>query len=86
MFEWFENNLLKGNTDKCYLLVHSSDDVSIRVSEYDIKNSECENLLGFKFDNKLTFEKHITDIHRKANRKIYTGSLCAWTYLNNTWS
>ena len=50
------------------------------------KNSECENLLGVKFDNKLTFEKHITDIHRKASRKIYTGSLCAWTYLNNTWS
>ena len=41
------------------------------VSEYNIKNSECEKLLGAKFDNKLTFEKHITDICRKASRKTY---------------
>ena len=46
--------------------------VNLRVREYDIKNSECEKLLGVKFDNKLTFEKHITDICRKASRKIYT--------------
>ena len=70
MFEWFENNLLKSNANKCHLLVSSSDAVNLRVSEYDI-NSECEKLLGVTFDNKLTFEKHITDIFRKASRKIY---------------
>ena len=59
LFEWFENNLLKSNADKYHLLVSSSDAVNLRVSEYDIKNSECEKLLGVKFDNKLTFEKHI---------------------------
>ena len=41
------------------------------VSEYNIKNSECEKLLSVKFDNKLTFEKHITDICRNAGRKTY---------------
>ena len=71
LFEWFENNLLKSNAYKCHLLVSSSDAVNLRVREYDIKNSECEKLLGVKFDNKLTFEKHITDICRKASRKIY---------------
>ena len=71
LFKWFENNLLKSNADKCHLLVHSSDAISLRVSESDIKNSECEQLLGVKFDNNLTFEKHITDICRKASRKIY---------------
>ena len=70
LFEWFENNLLKTNADKCHLLVSSNDVVNLRVSEYDVKNSECEKLLGVKFDNKLTFEKHITDICRKASRKI----------------
>ena len=55
LFEWFENNLLKSNADKCHLLVSSSDAVNLRVSEYDIKNSECEKLLGVKFDNKLKF-------------------------------
>ena len=37
LFEWFENNLLKGNAGKCHLLVSSSDAVNLRVSEYDIK-------------------------------------------------
>ena len=59
------------NADKRDLLVSSSDAVSLRVSQYDIKNSDCEKLLGVKFDNKLTFEKHITDICRKDSRKIY---------------
>ena len=35
------------------------------------ENSECEKLLCVKLDNKLTFEKHITDICRKASRKTY---------------
>ena len=42
MFQWFENDLLKSNADKCNLLVSSSDAVNLTVSEYDIKNSECE--------------------------------------------
>ena len=71
LFEWFENNLLKSNAGKCHLLVSSSGAINLRVSEYGIRNSECEKLLGIKFDNKLTFEKHITDICRKASRKIY---------------
>ena len=71
MFEWFENNLLKGNADKFHLLVSSSDAVNLRVSEYDIKNGEFEKLLGVKFDKKLKFEKHITDICRKTSRKTY---------------
>ena len=70
LFAWFENNLLKSNADKYNLLLSSSDAVSLRVSEYDIRNSECENLLGVKFDNKLTFEKHITNICRKASEKF----------------
>ena len=31
LFEWFRNNLLKSNADKCHRLVN----LSIKVSEYD---------------------------------------------------
>ena len=75
LFEWFENNLLKSNTDKCHVLLlcqlGSSDAVNLRGSEYDIKNSDCEKWLAVTIDNKLIFEKHITKICRKASRKIY---------------
>ena len=77
MFVWFENNLLKSNADKCHLLVSSNDVINLRGSEYDIKNSEYEKLLGVKFDNKLTFEKHITDICRKTSRKTYALAIIA---------
>ena len=40
MFERFEINLLKSNADN-HLLVSSSYAANIRVSKYDIKNSEC---------------------------------------------
>ena len=43
LFEWFENNLLKSNADKCHLLVSSSDAVNLRVSEYDIKIVNVRN-------------------------------------------
>ena len=42
LFEWFENDLFKTNDDKCHILASSSNAVSIRISEYDIKNNECE--------------------------------------------
>ena len=69
--------LLKSNADKCQLLVSSSDAVDLRVSECDIKNSECEKLLGVKFDNKLAFQKHITDVFKKDGRKTYALAIIA---------
>ena len=53
------------------VILSFSDAVSVRVYEYGIKNSEREKLLGVKFDNELTFEKHITGIYVKASTKIY---------------
>ena len=43
LFEWFENNLLKSNANKCHLLVSSSDAVNLRISEYDIKIVNVRN-------------------------------------------
>ena len=63
--------MLKSNAYKCQILESSSDAAGIRISKYDIKNSECEKLLCVKFDNKLTFEKQLTDTCRKTCRKIY---------------
>ena len=40
LLEWFENNLLKNNADKCHLLVVSTDSVNLKVSGYDIKNGK----------------------------------------------
>ena len=70
LFEWFKNNLLKSNADKCHLLVSTNDRVSINVDGFKIDKSDTEKLLGVKFDKKLTFDDHISDIWNKAGRNI----------------
>ena len=70
LFEWFQNILLKVNTDKCHLLVSTKDNISINVGEYKIVKSDTEKRFGVKCDKKLTFDHHISDICKKAGRKI----------------
>ena len=70
LLEWFKNNLLKSNADKCHLLVSTNDRVSVNVDGFKIDKSDTEKLLGVKFDKKLTFDDHISDICKKAGRKI----------------
>ena len=40
------------------------------MGDFSIQNSECEKLLGVKIDNKLRFDYHLSDMCKKANRKI----------------
>ena len=42
------------------------------IGAFSIENSDCEKLLGVKIDNKLTFDYHVSDMCKKANRKINT--------------
>ena len=67
LFRWFENNLLKVNAHKCHFLVSTSREVSLNVSTFKIKNSDCEKLLGVKLDSKLRFDQHVADLCRTAS-------------------
>ena len=62
LFRWFENNPLKGNAAKCDFLVSTSQEVILNVNNFKIKSSDCEKLLGVKYDSKLSFDQHITDL------------------------
>ena len=46
LYRWFSDNLFKGNADKCHLLVDVKDEVSMKIGDFNIVNSECEKLLG----------------------------------------
>ena len=61
---------MKANPDKCHLLTSSSDKVSSCVSNYNIKSSKCEKLLGIKIDNKLNFNTQVDEICKKAGQKL----------------
>ena len=61
---------MKGNTDKCHLIVSTDEPREIRVGEYLLKNSTCERWFGIKIDNKLNFDTHIRGLYKKANNKL----------------
>ena len=42
----------------------------MNVDGFKINNCDTEKLSGVKFDKKLTFDDHISDICKKASRKI----------------
>ena len=56
---------MKSNADKCHLLVNTNESVKITTRDFDINNSSCEKLLGVKFDNKISFDEHITNLYKK---------------------
>ena len=58
LFEWFKNNLLKRNAEKYHLM-------GLKKNK-----SEIEKLLGVKFDRKLTFDDHISNIFKKVEKSL----------------
>ena len=42
----------------------------IKIGDYAIDNSEFEKLLGVKTEVNLKFNDHISDLRKKASRKI----------------
>ena len=41
--EWFKNNLLKSNADKCHFLVNTNGRVSMNVDGFKIDKSNMKN-------------------------------------------
>ena len=70
LFQWFSDNQMKANSDKCHFLCNSNSEVSLTIETQKIKNSKFEKLLGIKFDSKLNFNSHIHDICQKAGQKL----------------
>ena len=70
LFEWFKNNHMKANADKCHLLVTRDTDVTAKIGEFDVKNSREEKLLGVKINTKLSFENYAPFLWQKASQKL----------------
>ena len=81
LFKWFNDNLMRIKADKCHLLVSTNNIVKIKIGNFDITNSKSEKLLGVKFDHKLSFDDHISELCKKASRKINALSRVA-SYMN----
>ena len=70
LFQWFSDNQMKGNEDKCHVLISTKENVCVNIGTTRITNSACEKLLGIKVDSSLNFEDHIGSICEKAGAKL----------------
>ena len=70
--DWFQNNYVKMNSDKCHLLVagHKFEQIWAKIGTDLIWESNSVKLLGITINNHLKFGKHISLLFAKANRKL----------------
>ena len=70
LLKWFDDNLMKSNSDKCHLLISSCEKIKMEIGHFKIENSTCEKLLGVTFDNRLTFDYHILGLCKKVSKNV----------------
>ena len=73
---------MKANVYKCHLLVNSKEKVCTKIGPYDIESTEQQKLLAVLIDNKLTFDKHISNLCAKASQKL--NALCRVSMFTST--
>ena len=71
LLNWFRENYMKANADKCHLLVSSDESCTAKIEDFSIKNSTEKKLSGLKLDSNLSFESHITSLCKKASQKLH---------------
>ena len=71
VINWFNNNEMKSNNDKCHLIVTNNDNVTITIGNASIETSNTIELLGIIIDNKLNFNDHISNLLKKGNKKLH---------------
>ena len=70
MFDWFLENLLKANADKCHLIGSPKVPVDIQISNIKVTSESRVKLLGIHIDNRLNFDYHVSQLCKKASKKL----------------
>ena len=61
---------MKATAEKCHVLLSTSNDLTVKINEVQINNSQSEKLPGITFDNDLKFEDHINTYAEKQVLKL----------------
>ena len=71
MFDWFSENILKSNFDKCHLIASSKVQVGIQISDIKVTSESRVKLLGIHIDHRLNFDYDVIQLCKKSS-KNYT--------------
>ena len=72
LLEWFRDNFMTLNADKCHLLFsgHRHEQMFASLSDETIWEENAVKLLGILIDSNLTFNDHLKVICKKASQKL----------------
>ena len=72
LIQWASNNLMAANPDKFHLILSETDtSLSVNIGKHEIFNQNSVKLLGVTIDNKLTLNKHVSSLCKKASQKLH---------------
>ena len=71
MFDWFSENFLKASADKCHLIASSKVPVLIQISDINVTSESRVKLLGIHMNNRLNFDYHVSQLCKKASKKLH---------------
>ena len=69
MFEWFRINEMKSNSDKSHLITEKYNCL-VKIRQDIVQRSLSVNILKKMIDNELNFTKYVTNMYKKASRKL----------------
>ena len=61
---------MKGNTEKCHLIMSTNQSVNFQLGGSLMERSDCEKILRVKIDYKLNFDEHVKILCSKVNHKL----------------
>ena len=70
VFQWFYNNGMKTNIDKCHFLSSLDFASTITIENFFIQNSASQKPLGITIDRHLKFNEHVSGLCKRASLKI----------------
>ena len=70
---WFYDNYLVLNPGKCHFMlfgIKENEQFDLICNDITLKHRSQEKILGVAIDNKLSFDEHIVNICKTANKKL----------------
>ena len=69
--EWFKDNKMKLNPDKCHSILSNCEIKTIKFGNFTIKSTKSKNLPRVTFNNKTNFESNIENLCSKASKQLH---------------
>ena len=70
LFGWFNNNFIKANSDKSYLIMSCAEATTAVIDGLPIDSSKTEVLLGITIYHELKFDNYVNRLCKKAILKL----------------